>query len=496
MANKNRFSILIGLEIDFFFILGNYNIKTGLKRPLSKIWLCFFIVTLGFGAYLYFTKGISVNPWKELQEQPLEHTTSRFEKKLTQQLSEQRHPLLTSLSFLKLEILGGSITPKVDIGKKGWLFLKQEEPDRNTIEQSLGIQQYSPLELKQWTLLFQQRRSWAEKRSIGYVLVFAPNKASVYPEFLRSHYKNKKQVSSTEHLKAQLDSIYLIDLGEHLRQNKNQGRLFQRTDTHWNDFGAFLAYQYLIQSLPEPYRDIPLSLANCQQTVVEKPAGDLARLLLMNQKWVESNPQINLLEPTSSLLDEKSKPVSANLRPLVYSNSNAILPKVFFDHDSYGKYLVPFLAEHFSESVFLWGWQGFHTDLIKRENPALIVDQWVERALVGALPRNDWEVIQEYWGKHFNNLPDEKLSKMLPLSEIISWVYNLNMSSNKLAIAKIHIKPQALDKLIVDYENERGYYWLPPEGQTYYLELNGSNLSGLEAEKEKTLYGSVKIRFY
>ncbi len=193
---------------------------------------------------------------------------------------------------------------------------------------------------------------------------------------------------------------------------------------------------------------------------------------------------------------DRSQSIGPNLTPLVFSNPNATRPKVLFDHDSFGKYLVPYLAEHFQESVFLWGWQGFNTSLIKREKPALVVDQFVERSLVGAFPRNDWGVIQDYWKKEFPQLPEVQITDTLSLSNIIPWIKKMNLSADQLVVAKIHIQPSELDKLVVDYSDDRGYYWLPPEGASYYIEFYGSNIQNLEVEKEKGLKAIVELRYY
>lgn len=421
--------------------------------------------------------------------------SSKVEQQLTQQLSQQRHPLLTGLSWLKIATLDGSITPKVVIGKDGWLFLKQEEPDRNTIEQSLGVHHYSELEIKRWNLIFQQREYWSEQHNMQYLLVFAPNKASLYPEHLKDHYKKAPTSNSIDDLKSRL-AVDFIDLGAHLKTEKATGRLFQKTDTHWNDLGAFLAYQHLIQALPAPFRDTPITLADCYRQEVEKPSGDLARLLLVDHHQTETNLQISLKDTSAIFQPERSQPIAANLTPLVFSNPAVTRPKVFFDHDSFGKYLVPFLAEHFQESVFLWAWRGFHTDLIKKEKPALIVNQFVERALVGELPRNDWEVIQQYWEAHFDRLSQAHLTATLSLTEMIPWAQKHSRKQDQLAIAKIQIQPSALDKLIVDYANDRGYYWLPVEGQTYYLELVANGAQHLQAEQAEELKGSIEVRYY
>ena len=54
------------------------------------------------------------------------------------------------------------------------------------------------------------------------------------------------------------------------------------------------------------------------------------------------------------------------------------LPRGLFFHDSFTRPMIPFLAERFSRSVFLWS-HGFAPEIILVERPDVVVLEVVER---------------------------------------------------------------------------------------------------------------------
>ena len=59
----------------------------------------------------------------------------------------------------------------------------------------------------------------------------------------------------------QVNSLLLraqaVDVREALLAAKARERLFEKTDTHWNDRGAFVAYQQLVDAIREQVPAVP-----------------------------------------------------------------------------------------------------------------------------------------------------------------------------------------------------------------------------------------------
>ena len=252
-------------------------------------------------------------------------------------------------------------------------------------------------------MIFQQRQLWSQKRGIDYYLVIAPNKASIYPEFLPRRYVVQEGLSRQSLIEVLGAQFPILDLTDSLKQFKDQGQLYYKNDTHWNDLGAWRAYQATLNFLAKdhPQIGIPLSLDSCQEVDQIKPGGDLARLILQENDREELSPKLSPPDQWSFFDESRNKKINPNVIEQVYQQSNATIPKAIFDHDSFFQPLAPYFAGHFQEYVSLWGWQAFAASYIEKQSPNLVVDEWIERSLTGSMPQNNWWMIQEYWQKNF-----------------------------------------------------------------------------------------------
>jgi hypothetical protein len=75
------------------------------------------------------------------------------------------------------------------------------------------------------------------------------------------------------------------------------------------------------------------------------------------------------------------------------------LPKVLVFRDSFAWPLIPFMAESFQSSVFVWT-SEFLPELIEREKPDLVIYEYVER-YVNSLARENPPRIQDDLAKGF-----------------------------------------------------------------------------------------------
>jgi hypothetical protein len=61
------------------------------------------------------------------------------------------------------------------------------------------------------------------------------------------------------------------------------------------------------------------------------------------------------------------------------------LPRAIVLHDSFMVMLLPFLSEHFSRVVYVWGDQ-LDPALVERERPHVVIEERVERNLFEPAP--------------------------------------------------------------------------------------------------------------
>ena len=131
-----------------------------------------------------------------------------------------------------------------------------------------------------------------------------PNKESIYPEFMPSAYNRAGSWSRLDQLLAYMkahSSVTILDVRDGLRHAKDRERLFDRTDTHWNERGSWAAYGRIMEILTGWFpgmKAIPRrEFLDVSRTT---PGGDLAKMLGVPELMLEEHLQLQRLTPFRS----------------------------------------------------------------------------------------------------------------------------------------------------------------------------------------------------
>lgn len=300
-----------------------------------------------------------------------------------------RNTLIRWQAIAKVEWLGVSTSPKVIVGKKGWLF------DAGTDESDAGYRSGRPFtqeQLARWTQVLTRRADWLAQRGIPYFLLVVPEKQSVYPELIP--YGGKPRTSRLDQLVAALrghPNIEVLDVRAALIEQKSQHPLYNSTDTHWNSYGGLAAYQAVVNALAKSFRGMqPVQLSDCLMFTKPFSAGDLARLLGLNGVLTEEGVGLTVRNAAAVF---EGDTMSAD-EPLVSIRAGADLPKLVMFRDSFATVIIPLLAEHFSRAVYVWDRQHrFHHDSVEEEHPNLVIQEMVDRYLTDEPPQDPLEPI-------------------------------------------------------------------------------------------------------
>jgi len=154
--------------------------------------------------------------------------------------------------------------------------------------------------------------------------------------------------------------------------------LYMKTDSHWNDVGAFVAYREVIEAVGIK----PLDARNFTFNEVEAMGGDLAGELSLAGRLRETR-SIRMTTPLSSGLTIGEVTHSFDVKDLpreypVIVNKNKDLPKLLFFHDSFGAAMLKFLPYHFSEVTTVHTYQ-FAPTIVLKEKPDYVIFELVER---------------------------------------------------------------------------------------------------------------------
>lgn len=238
--------------------------------------------------------------------------------------------LLITLRAKALSLLGESGSDQVIAGRKSFLFYGDTLAD---YQQSAPLPQ-AELDALADGLARLHQAFQAENRE--FLLLIAPNKNSIYPEYMPARLLPGPGESDLSRLQNALDArgVPYLDAREILLAAKKKGLVYFKRDTHWNARGAWAVYQALTEYLPgveAPAAQPPVFLSG--------QAGDLLLLCQPGDDPTEPDAQPELergyraLRPIRSLND---------LRIETASSASALSLLVL--RDSFGEGLFPYLA--------------------------------------------------------------------------------------------------------------------------------------------------------
>jgi hypothetical protein len=285
----------------------------------------------------------------------------------------------------RLFLLHVSPSPGVALGKDGWLFYV----DDSSLEDYAHVQPLAAFGVRNWRVAVLRARDWMHARRGAYVFTIAPDKHVIYQEEFPAGIRPAPNESRMDQVLATLsDSGVSVDVRPALFDAKAHERIYQRTDTHWNDLGAFAAYQQIIERVRAQNPSVPpawqrADFEEIKQTV---PAMDLAGMIGLKRVLLEEDLE---LVPKRARLARVVEPVgalpTAEEGRLVTEIPGSSLPRAVIFRDSFGSRLVPFLSEHFSRAVYLWQ-NDFLTDAVESEHADVVIEEIVGRHLYSFVP--------------------------------------------------------------------------------------------------------------
>ena len=308
-----------------------------------------------------------------------------------------RQKLIKTRSAFYLECLHMSPSPKVIAGKDGWLYyLKEDRLKETALSDHQGLRAFSEDELKTIAETIEYKKSWLEEREIRYMFVVAPNKESIYPEYLPRWVHRYGDRTRLDQLMAYLrahTTAEILDLRPNLLEAKGPALIYEKQDTHWSHRGALIAYQDVCTRLQRWFPSIePLGIEDFVVTKTRWPGDLFCMLGLWPRKdlWghiekLSPKTPFTSLEIESDLDPRQPWPewASSNL-PVTKVNPSQDLRAVFFC-DSF--FRNPFnrncFASHFRHSDFLVLRPTMHLlkVIIPLERPDVVIEERVERTL-------------------------------------------------------------------------------------------------------------------
>lgn len=272
-----------------------------------------------------------------------------------------RKQLVTLNSTLRAELLADSADDDVIVGKDGWLFYGDTADDFmnvNTLSDRAINNIYRNLELL---------NEYCSEQGASFLFTVAPDKNSVYPEYMPYNYIESNNEGNYEKLlrigesryqawyESMLSSIMsiatptakpcFVDLRETLRQAKlsSEYQLYHSTDTHWNNLGAMIAANELLSYITgdeQLYGTYGLTAKNDW-------SGDLAEMLYPTD--VPADMQLYTDHDFAYEYVGRFKGFDdISIKTVCRDGSGGLL----MYRDSFGEAILPFMAEAFGSAEF------------------------------------------------------------------------------------------------------------------------------------------------
>lgn len=318
----------------------------------------------------------------------------KFEEAFNDQFGE-RDWLVRADNRMKVKLLGTSPTPRVIVGRDGWLYYGM------AINDYRGLTQFPEEDSELWRREFAAKAAFFRERQIRYLVVIAPNKESIYPEFLPKSIRRLGGRSRFDQILERWQGQHdfeILDLREPLLRAKQElGRCYQRTDSHWNDLGGFVAAREIFRRLRTGMPDLPeLSLADFKMNVAPTTGGDLSIMLGMQKELPEEGVRLigkphNLMHDVDIADVDLGLPINWQraIPPLAFENQRPEWKRrLMVESDSFGTHPLNFLAPYFQHVLQVRPRVPFeHTfhealpALIEQEHPDAFIEIFVERNL-------------------------------------------------------------------------------------------------------------------
>jgi len=259
---------------------------------------------------------------------------------------------------------------------------------------------YSQSQLDGLTQKLKNRQSSFGDTEIIYLLV--PSPATIYPETMPTEYKQNGSVSRLDQVMDALNKagIKYIDLKSLFTAHKNDKyKLYWKTDSHWTDYGAFLAYNELFSYISEKYPDAaPRAFDEFDWIEDYYVGGDMSYYLeyymgyytdslLMKEYNIRREAKFVMPTQISSInryVSNKILTYDKDTMPAktIINTNRGTLPTAIVMRDSYSTQLYDILAERFNLTCYepMWSFSINSNDMAKY-NPDYIIYIIVERNL-------------------------------------------------------------------------------------------------------------------
>lgn len=252
-----------------------------------------------------------------------------------------RNELVTGNALLHGRLLETSTADGVIQGKNGWLYYK------DSLDDYLGQDLLSDRSLFNIAHMLSMTQQALEEKGVNFLFTIAPNKNSLYGDNMP--YYDKLKVSgqtNRENLENWLktEKVAYADLYQALMEEDEV--LYHARDSHWNNKGAALAADVLMDALGKDHD----SYEGESYTVRRDYTGDLDTMLYPLASTADDEIYYDK-ETTYATVEE----IQSNFDPRITTVNPVKEGSLVMYRDSFGNALLPYMADAYANAYFSRG---------------------------------------------------------------------------------------------------------------------------------------------
>lgn len=277
-----------------------------------------------------------------------------------------RQRLITANAALESAVFQTSAQDSVLLGREGWLFY------RETVEDYLRTDPLTDRELFCAARTLALLTEYAQTRGASLTFTAAPNKASLYPQYLPYVGTPLEGADDIDRLIPLLEAqgVAYADLFAPFRREDQV--LYHATDSHWTNWGAALAHDTLMGSLGgsdwSPWFTQSWHTENTHR-------GDLYEMLYPTGEMLEGEVVFS-----REFTFRHVRPIRSPEDQRIETENPGKAGNLLMFRDSFGNTLYSFMAEDFGHAVFSRS-MPYQMALLEESGVDTVVIELVERNL-------------------------------------------------------------------------------------------------------------------
>lgn len=280
---------------------------------------------------------------------------------------------MVAADALLLDKFGTSSVDSVIRGTDGWLYYT------STVYDYSGYNTMSDRYAYNVAHTLAQTQKFVEENGAEFAYVVAPNKSSLYPEHMPYYLPVVDDENNMDVIRKHLNNmgVNFVDLFPVFEAEDEV--LYLHRDSHWNNKGALLAYNTIMENLGREHEDY----SSAPYTKAETEYGDLGNMLY----GVAAKPEWNYYYDIEELYTLKT-PMQSVEDPLIMTENPSGEGTLVMYRDSFTNAMLPFFANEYAKVVFTRGQPYAIESYMRTHKPDTMIIEVGERGnfVVGYQP--------------------------------------------------------------------------------------------------------------